>query len=207
MTALLRYYMHFSGAGIQPGVIFSAMDSFGNFAYRFLVQKRRCPLLFLTFYRKKIIIPVLGAILSLVLISGSFLFFFVSHKKEPCFISGENRISARAASFGDLRRIAGELGLDISESSVKARRVFIPCKFNDIYQQYNDLQKLCGLDLEPYAGAECTLYSFPVKNRQGVCKWTLELLICNGLLIGGDLSENKLGGNMLSLGEIDERDK
>ncbi len=159
-------------------------------------------MLFLTFYRKKIIISILGVLLSLILISGFFLLRHISHNKEPCFVSGENHISARAASFGDLRRIAGELGLDISESAVKTQRIFIPCKFNDIYKHYNDLQKQCGLDLLPYAGAECTLCSFPVKNAQGDCKWTLNMLICNELLIGGDFSENKLGGNILSLGTI-----
>ena len=100
----------------------------------------------------------------------------------------------------DILRIARFLtGADDCSAPVHTE-VTIPCSFNDIYEKYNGLQTGFGTDLHDYSGAVCNKYTVLYGDVCGGS--TLTLLVHNGLLIGGDLSENAFDGTMKGLSEL-----
>lgn len=75
------------------------------------------------------------------------------------------------------------------ESLYSLQEVYVPVKFNDVYERYNELQKLQGLDLEPYQGEKCRLYmyslsDFDIDGKQGI----MSVIVYRGKVIGGDIS-------------------
>lgn len=72
--------------------------------------------------------------------------------------------------------------------------VYVPITFNEKYEQYNQLQKAQGLDLEPYKGEKCKLYmyllaDFKVENEQAF----MSVMVYRDRVIGGDISALKDG--------------
>lgn len=84
------------------------------------------------------------------------------------------------------------------EPTVKA--VSIPEVFNDVYENYNALQRSVGYDLSLYKGCEVTLYTYkinPPKSYTDEC--VINMIVYNDRVIGGDVSSTALGGFMLPL--------
>ena len=93
-----------------------------------------------------------------------------------------------------------DLGWETSESAINIREVTIPAEWNEVYAKYNDLQLQQGFDLEDYKGASATVYSFRILNYDGrPDNMVANLLICDGVLVGGDISCTELGGFMQGL--------
>ena len=89
-----------------------------------------------------------------------------------------------------LERIAfiENLGYKVNrEISEESKQIEIPYVFNDIYKQYQAIQKKAGYDIEKYAGSKATLYTYSLiyKNRTDVYA---HLLTVDGKIIGGDIS-------------------
>ena len=82
--------------------------------------------------------------------------------------------------------------LKITESS----EVTIPTEFNETYEEYNELQKSIGLDLEKFKGKSVQKVTYELKN----CKTKFAvLLIYKGKVIGGHLTNGEYGSENLSL--------
>ena len=94
------------------------------------------------------------------------------------------------------------MGWKVSEEYEECKVVMIPEEFNDVYSNYNKLQKEQGFDLEKYKGKMVEIYTYPVYNYSGYedkdCI-KCNLMICNGMLIGGDVCSTELGGFMQGL--------
>lgn len=94
------------------------------------------------------------------------------------------------------------MGWEVSEEYLECRVVTIPEEWNDVYEEYNKLQKEQGFDLEKYKGKTVEVYTYQVYNYEGhenkdcmVCN----LMICDGVLIGGDVCCTELDGFMQGL--------
>ena len=80
------------------------------------------------------------------------------------------------------------------------KEIIIPQEFDDVYNQYNIIQKQQNLDLERYKGARVKCWSYNVKNypgyenSEGVIR--ANMLIFDGVVIGGDISSTELSGFM-----------
>ncbi len=72
----------------------------------------------------------------------------------------------------------------------------IPIEFNDVYSNYNQLQKEIGSDLTLYKGAQCTRYTYTVDESTGLL---VNLIVYQGKVIGGDFCTTALSGEMYSL--------
>lgn len=94
------------------------------------------------------------------------------------------------------------LGWDTDEEYDTCRIVIIPQEFDEVYTSYNDLQKQQGFDLEAYKGKTVEIYSYPVYNYPEEENVSLNLLICDGKLIGGDVCSAELGGFMQGLKKL-----
>lgn len=78
------------------------------------------------------------------------------------------------------------------------KEVTIPSQFGDVYEQYNELQKQQGFDLSRYRSREAEVYTFSVVSVDGSHTDFTEahVMVCDGSVIGGDLSSPALDGGM-----------
>lgn len=102
----------------------------------------------------------------------------------------------------DRQSFIKEMGWQVSEEYEECKVVVIPEEFNDVYEKYNELQKEQGFDLSKYKGKTVEIYSYPVYNYEGYedkdCI-KCNILICDGILIGGDVCSVELDGFMQGL--------
>lgn len=97
----------------------------------------------------------------------------------------------------------GSLGWEVSEEYDTCRIVIIPESFDEVYTNYNEIQKQQGFDLEEYKGRTVEIYSYPVYNYEGEENVMMNLMICDGTLIGGDVCCTELDGFMHGLKKPD----
>ena len=89
------------------------------------------------------------------------------------------------------------LNIDVDENSVSVKETVIPEDFGEVYDRYNEIQKMAGFDLTSFKGREVTVYSYPLKNQNRV----LTLIVCEDCIIGGDIADIKIDGEMKPLKE------
>lgn len=94
-------------------------------------------------------------------------------------------------------------GWEIQPHPIECAEVILPREFDDVYLQYNELQKKIGLDLEAYRGMKAVRYTFSVNNYPSEFKEQVRanVLIVRGEAVGGDISTTSLDGFMHSLGD------
>lgn len=88
-------------------------------------------------------------------------------------------------------------GWEVADVPEEASEVQIPRDFDDVYTQYNLIQKAQGLDLSDYAGCKVVRYTYNISNyptgENGVL---INLLVYDGKVIGGDVMSPRLDGFM-----------
>lgn len=90
-----------------------------------------------------------------------------------------------------------EYGWETGEEPIEISEIIIPSEFNDTYENYNNIQKSQNLDLKNYKGKRVRTYRYEVKNYPETEKEVYaNLLVYNGMIIGGDVSSAELGGFM-----------
>ena len=96
----------------------------------------------------------------------------------------------------------GEYGWEVTGECVEREKVEIPQVFDEVYNDYNSLQRLAGLDISDYKGKKAIRYTYIVTNFP---KDTIEkeiranVLTVNGRPIAGDVMTVSLDGFMYSL--------
>lgn len=90
------------------------------------------------------------------------------------------------------------LGYEFSKGA-EVKEITIPTEFDDVYNNYNAVQREAGFDLLPYAGQKCRVYTYELLNHPfGECR--ANIIMCRGKIIGGDISSVSIDGFMESLG-------
>ncbi len=89
------------------------------------------------------------------------------------------------------------LGVVVDQNNFTSKETVIPSEFGDVYNEYNKLQKEVGFDLTRFKGKCVTVYSYPVLKQDK----NLTLIVNEGNIIGGDIAETSLCGEMLPLGK------
>lgn len=117
--------------------------------------------------------------------------------------AGEVSAQANAPAWGrdDTERISflHSLGYDVSGSSGEVREVLIPDEFDEVFTQYNTLQKSAGMDLEAYKGRRMKCWTYEVVNDpSGECVLA-HLYVYKDKIVGGDVSSTALDGFMRGL--------
>lgn len=114
----------------------------------------------------------------------------------PVFAS--TRVKEYSAS-NNLERIRflKEFGWETGAEPLEIEEVIIPEEFGEVYEAYNEIQKTQNLDLLKYKGKTVKRYSYEVKNYpESAENIRANLLVYNGMIIGGDISSTALGGFM-----------
>ncbi len=101
-------------------------------------------------------------------------------------------------SGDDIKAFLSGYGWTVSDSPPKAEEITIPENFNAIYEEYNEIQKRCGFNLEKYKGKPATKYTYEITNLPNA---KATVLVHNGKIIGGDVSGTEYGGFMTGLCE------
>lgn len=98
--------------------------------------------------------------------------------------NNENRIS-----------FLSQFGWKINEEPMEVSDIIIPEEFNEVYENYNEIQNKQGLDLRKYKGKSCKKYVYEVLNYPGRSKGIrASIIVCNGKVIAGDISSSEMNG-------------
>lgn len=79
-------------------------------------------------------------------------------------------------------------GWEVEQEPAEILEVIIPEEFDEVYTQYNNIQKTQGCNLEDYAGKRCKRYCYVVTNYPGTDQPVrINLLIYKNKIVGGDV--------------------
>lgn len=127
---------------------------------------------------------IFGIILLLVGIIVIALTFASNRISEAQSVSACT-ISAKTDS--ERRAYLSKYGYELAKEC-EQKEITIPKKWNDVYKNYNKIQKNQGFDLTDYMGQKATLYTYTVTNYKGKGDLIVaDMLVCDGKLIGGDI--------------------
>ncbi len=88
-------------------------------------------------------------------------------------------------------------GWEVDPEEVEIVEVMIPKEEDEVFSNYNDIQKQQGCDLAKYAGKRCKRYSYNILNYpDGSEDIRANVVVYNGKIIGGDVCSLKLDGFM-----------
>lgn len=143
---------------------------------------------------KKIFFTLL--IFSLTVIGG---LVYVS-KQEALPASTIGDINMKATNNEERVAFFSQFGFEVNEEPIEVKEIVIPDEFDDNYNKYNEIQKKQGLDLEPFKGVRVKYWSYEILNYPGYensdGRIRGNLLIYNGIIVGGDISDIALDGFM-----------
>ncbi len=113
-----------------------------------------------------------------------------------------SRISMKAETETQHRNILLRYGWETGEF-IEKETVHLPETEDKVYRIYNEMQKKAGFDLADYYGRTVTRYTYEVlnhKNSDGQ-KVRANILVCDGVLIAGDIMITSYRGFMHALNE------
>ena len=85
----------------------------------------------------------------------------------------------------------------VDKDSESEKSITIPLEFDNVYTAYNNIQKSQGFDLLDYKGKKVTLYTLKINNYpQNSDNVYASMLVCDGVIIGGDVHSTELSGFM-----------
>lgn len=121
--------------------------------------------------------------------------FFSNHVEGSKQASSAVMIETNEKREEYLKSLGWEFKTEFEEKSVN-----IPQEFNDTYTKYNELQKKQGFSLDDYKGKSITVYTYQITNYPGYenrdCVFA-NLLVCDGMLIGGDVCSTSLSDGFM----------
>lgn len=141
-------------------------------------------------------IAVIAAVAVLATIGG----VYAVSKNRSAPVSKLNGVVFKAGTAEERLSFLSQFGWEVDEEPAEVKEIIIPQEFDDVYNQYNIIQKQQNLDLERYKGARVKCWSYNVKNypgyenSEGVIR--ANMLIFDGVVIGGDISSTELSGFM-----------
>lgn len=142
--------------------------------------------------RKKFLTFTVGVIILIAVLAAVFW-------PAPGPDAGETgRTLINAAGTNDQRVVfLKQFGWDVDANSFEVEEVRIPEVFDDVYNNYNDIQKKQGYDLTKYAGKRVKRYTYTVSNYPSGLKGVrANLLVYKNKVIGGDICSVALDGFM-----------
>ena len=116
--------------------------------------------------------------------------------------SADSVLNFSASDEAERLNFISQLGLTVEIEPCDVQEVLIPEEFDEIYTQYNEIQKQAGLDLEHYKGCTAKRWTYTVTNYpeyENSRSIRINLLVYKGKIIGGDICSVELDGFMKGL--------
>lgn len=154
----------------------------------------------------------LKAVISVVVLIAFLLLgiFYVAGRKHDTAEKQNKLIDLRAETAQERIAFLSQFGWSVEEEPADVKETVIPESFDDVYERYNELQKEQGFDLTPYCGTRVKQWSYRVLNYPGnesnSEQIRANLLVCNGVVIGGDISSTALDGFMQPFDSLENED-
>ena len=107
------------------------------------------------------------------------------------------------ASTADFKNIKSEedrinllksLGFEIDRESLKVDEIIIPEEFDSVYEEYNQIQKEAGFNLEKYKGKKAKRYTYVITNYENNIPALVNIIIYKNRVIGADVSSPDMNG-------------
>lgn len=81
----------------------------------------------------------------------------------------------------------------------ETKELTLPEKWNNVYNDYNEVQLNQGFDLSQYKGQTVTLYTYTITNYKDLSEGVVaDMLVCDGNLIGGDICNTSAENGFLT---------
>ena len=115
----------------------------------------------------------------------------------------DSALNLKAESAEQRAAFLSQFGWKFSQDPVEVTEVIIPSDFSLGYTEYAEMNKESGFDLEPYKGMRAKRWTYDIlnypgyENKQGYIQ--ANILVYNGIVIGGDICSLEQGGFMHSL--------
>lgn len=113
--------------------------------------------------------------------------------------SSDGKGSTRASSNEERVEYLSACGWDVDPDSCVVQDVVIPSDFNEVYQNYAEMQTQQGFHLEKYRGKRVKLTTYTVKNAPEGMELEANLLIFRNKVIAGDITSLGDGGTAYGL--------
>lgn len=104
--------------------------------------------------------------------------------------------SIKCESEGLRKAYITSLGYTVSGKET-SKEIIIPNVFNNVYNEYNEIQQQQGFDLRKYKGKKATLYTYNISNYKDNENVVADLIVCEGKLIGADLCDTSADNGFL----------
>lgn len=115
----------------------------------------------------------------------------------------DSALNLKAESAEQRAAFISQFGWKFSQDPVEVTEVIIPSDFSLGYTEYAEMNKASGFDLEPYKGMRAKRWTYDIlnypgyENKPGYIQ--ANILVYNGIVIGGDICSLEQGGFMHSL--------
>lgn len=135
---------------------------------------------------------------ALALIAVSLVAVIFVNSQSSVKVKKVNLYTAETAD--DRLKFISDFGWIVDEDPIEVRQIAIPQEFDDVYSNYNQIQLSQGYDLTGFAGRSAKRWTYVIRNYPNVSQdedyVRINLLICDGKIIGGDVCSIKLDGFM-----------
>lgn len=91
------------------------------------------------------------------------------------------------------------LGWEVEPAPVLEQEITLPKEFPEVLQNYNEMQRQQGFDLQAYAGKKVVLYTYRITNHPDAEEADASLYVYRSRLIGGDIHSTSFTGFMSPL--------
>lgn len=118
-----------------------------------------------------------------------------TNNAENTVLSVNNSVSGNE----QVLEFISNFGWEVANEPDEIREIVIPVEFDEVYKKYNEIQLSQGYDLTKYAGERVKNWTFTVLNYPGYENAEfikINILICDDVVIGGDVCSVKLDGFM-----------
>ena len=89
--------------------------------------------------------------------------------------------------------------IEVLKEGLKEDEIKVPATFNDVYNNYNKIQKEQGFDLENYKGKTLKRYTYPVINIEDETPHFVEVLTFDGIIVAADVYSTSIEGSIRAL--------
>lgn len=126
-------------------------------------------------------------------------------------LAASTTLTSSAQSNSQRIAFLKSFGWEVSSEPLEIVEIVIPSEFSDVYEGYNDIQKLQGYDLYKYRAKRAKRYTYEVLNYPSSDETMLpniraNIVIYDGKIIGGDVCSTELSGFMHGF-KLTEEDK
>ncbi|MDR1003170.1 MAG: DUF4830 domain-containing protein [Oscillospiraceae bacterium] len=105
--------------------------------------------------------------------------------------------SVLASTEDERAKFLTQFGWNFDSTPLEVKEIIVPVNFDDVYKEYNEIQKAQGFNLEWYRGERLKRWTYLVTNYPGVSDTIVaNLLVKDGKVVGGDICSTALDGFM-----------